>query len=206
MGDLTRRSILCVESDVDSREALRRELHGYECTFACNAYEAMREFHARAFDAFVLDYWIPDLAGHRLCREIRKSDPNSPVLFCAKASEAYQGRALRAGADAYLRKPVVGEALRAKLAMLLTRADVDSSRAADEAERVLQHEIDRRTAASKDAAQGTVTAIASTRRSIERTARARAYDAFLSSGGTRAHFERWWPVAFEPRMAERALA
>ena len=140
-------------------------------------------------------YWMPDWSGPLLCREIRKRDPNTPILFCTEASnESDQHRAISVGTTAYLGKPIEQAMLTSNLRALLKVAELDGARAEREAEGALQDEFQRRAtvAAEKDAAQRAIDDISSTARCVERTARARAFKAFISSGGTRAHFERWW--------------
>src|SRR5687768_5450016 len=135
---LRNRAILCVQTDAAAREALVGMLNDYECITASNAYEALRNFNARPFDAYVLDYWLPDWSGPSLCREIRKGDPNSPVIFYTDASnEQDRQRALRAGASAYLWKPLEAESLRSSLDSLFRRSDVESLLAKNSAERAV---------------------------------------------------------------------
>ena len=195
MKYIGRPSVLCVESDTSARECLDGALAKYDCVFAINAYEALKALHARPFDAYVLDYWMPDWSGPLLCREIRKHDPHAAVLFCSEAaSDVHRGRALRAGASAYLAKPINAQLFTEKLATLVKLALNDGLRAADDAERALGAELNRRgvAAATPDGTAEALARLGSAARSVERTARARAYKAFIESGGTRAQFDRWW--------------
>ena len=41
--------------------------------------------------------------------------------------------------------------------------------------------------------------------SLERAARARAQKAFIAAGGTRAHFDRWWPHVFGSARASNGV-
>ena len=77
MRTIDRPSVLCVEPDAGARECLHGALADYDCSFAVNAYEALRALHSQPFDAYVLDYWMPDWSGPLLCREIRKHDPHA---------------------------------------------------------------------------------------------------------------------------------
>ena len=198
---LPRRSILCVQPDRESSETLRALLKDHDCVRAGNAYEALRALHARPFDAHVLEYWLPDLAGPSLCREIRKADPHSPVLFCTAASGCNdEKRAFRAGADAYLRKPVDRQDVESTLRNLLTRCDSRSLRAKSEAERAVLDAFERRGAGAADLADEKLM------QSLERIARAQAYKAFIGAGGTRANFERWWPHLFGSARANHSVS
>lgn len=195
MKQTLRASILCVESNAAARERLAGFLTDYDCSFACNAYEAIKQLHTRGFDAHVLDYWMPDWSGPLLCREIRKLDPHCPVMFCTEAMSTVQrGKALRAGASAYLPKPVDPNVLLTKLRALLTFAESESLRATRQAERALREELIRRGVAAATI-EGTAQALArsgTAASSIERTAHARSRESFIDSGGTRVQFERWW--------------
>jgi DNA-binding response OmpR family regulator len=189
-------AILCVESNARSREGLQSALKEYDYAFAGNAYEALRALHTRPFDAYVLDYWMPDWSGPLLCREIRKRDPHPPIVFCTEAqTDLYRVRALRAGASAYLPKPIDAVLLGEKLRALLKFAESENLRAGNEAERALGEELKRRgvAGATCEATAQALAMLGPTARSVERTARSRAYKAFIDSGGTRAQFERWWP-------------
>lgn len=202
-----RASILCVESDTLARERLAAFLTEYDCSFACTAYQALTQLHTRGFDAYVLDYWMPDWSGPLLCREIRKLDPHGPVVFCTEAvSEVHRGKVLRAGASAYLLKPIDSNVLRAELRALLEFAGSESLRATSQAERALREELSRRGVAAVNP-EGTARALARlgpAGSSIERTAHARTQQTFIDSGGTRMQFERWWAHAREAMFAAQA--
>ena len=60
---LGRRSVLCVQPNADHQAALRLALARFELRLVPNALEAIRALNAGAFDAYVLDYWLPDWGG-----------------------------------------------------------------------------------------------------------------------------------------------
>lgn len=190
-----RRSILCVDDDPETRALLKDMLSDHQIVFAANAFEALRNINSRGFHGYLLDYWLPDWSGPALCREIRKIDPHGPIIFCtAAARDNDRARAMRAGANAYLCKPIDPQTLRAKLRAFVTLAEMESLQARIEEQRVVQEELQRRLSHVQ---QHIVTAQALMDSSIERTARTRAYKAFLSARGTRANFESWWPEVYE---------
>ena len=205
MSDLSlpRRKVLVVEDDPEARTLLQDVLCDYTLVFAPNAFEAIRHVNGGAFHAYILDYWLPDWSGPSLCREIRKSDPHAPIIFCSGAArEQDQARAMRAGASAYLAKPIDPKALRAKLGAFLSLAEIESLRAKVEAERAVQDELERRldhALAVTEHAKGLADA------SVERTARNKAYRAFMDARGTRAHFESWWPQVFQSVRANHGI-
>jgi DNA-binding response OmpR family regulator len=188
-------SVLCVGNDRETQAMLRDVLSDYEVVFAENAFEALRNVNSGSFHGYVLDSWLPDWSGPALCRELRKIDPHGPIIFCSAAvGDNDKARALRAGANAYLCKPVDADVLRAKLHAFFTLAETGSLQAKIEEQRVIQEELERRLA---NVSAQLATANALIAASIERTARSRAYKAFIEANGTRAHFYSWWPQVFE---------
>lgn len=191
----TRPSILCVESDIAWRDRFAADLHEYACVFAKNASEAVRNLHARSFDGYLLDYWMPDWSGPLLCREIRKWDPNTPIVFCTESTrDLRENRALPAGATAYVCKALDADSVSSKFRALFERCESNGLSAMDAAERALNAELERHMQ-SREGRPVCLTA-GRTPASVEPIARARAYRAFIDAGGTRAHFERWWPQVF----------
>jgi CheY-like chemotaxis protein len=192
-------SVLCADAHAESREWLQGVLGGFRLTFAPTGFEALRQINAHSFDAYVLDYWLPDLSGTSLCREIRKVDPHAPIVFCSSATrEQEQLRALRAGASAYLCKPCGPDALNSRLSAFLTVSDVQSLRARVAEQAAVQDELERRCA---DTLERGVAASALAAASIERTARAKAYRAYIDAQGSRARFDGWWPNVFQSATA-----
>jgi DNA-binding response OmpR family regulator len=58
------------------------------------------------FDLYLLDNWMLGGSGVELCREIRRSDPSTPIVFYSGAAlESEREEALQAGVQAYLVKP-----------------------------------------------------------------------------------------------------
>jgi CheY-like chemotaxis protein len=194
------KSILCVQGDEEDRALLAELLRDYRIVFACNGYESLRELGRGVFDGYVLDLWLSDWSGAHLCREVRKTDPHGPVLFCTAAARMEdRNRAMRAGGSAYLSKPVDPSRLLAQLRVLLELADLESIRARADADRATRAELERRAAELfKRTGESRRSAI----RAVERVSKATASIAFLRSGGTKANFERWWPAVFAAAWAK----
>jgi DNA-binding response OmpR family regulator len=197
--NLNRRCVLVVDDDTEFRAVIEEILSDHSLVFAKNAFEAIRHVNTSTFHAYVLDYWLPDWSGAALCREIRKSDPHAPIVFCmAAARDQDRSRAIRAGASAYLCKPIDPQMLRAKLGAFISLSELESLRAKVDEERAVQDELERRFSQVIAQTEHAKTLAAS---SIERTARAKAYKAFMEARGTRAHFESWWPQVFQSARA-----
>lgn len=207
---MSRPSILIIESSAAVRERLRASLADCNCVFAASASEALQHVNVRAFDAYVLDYFMPDWSGPLLCREIRKHDPNSPVILCTEAGRTCPRRAACAGPSAYVEKPVDADLLGSKLRLLLRFAESESLRAAKQAKRVVHDELLTRgvTETTRSDATRALALLGATALSIERTARTRAHKTFIDAGGTRARFDRWWAMdcqALFPRTPDPRL-
>jgi DNA-binding response OmpR family regulator len=100
--------VLCVEDDADTCMMLRDLLGLIDCevTSAATAAEASELIARGRFDLYLLDNWLPGGSGVELCREIRRSDPSTPIVFYSGAGlDSERDEALAAGAQAYLVKP-----------------------------------------------------------------------------------------------------
>lgn len=92
------------------KEGLEEE--GYNITVASNGTEGLAWFNQAKPDLVLLDWMLPELDGLTVCKEIRKSDQETPVLFLTArdtVGETIEG--LRAGANDYIKKPFSFEEL-----------------------------------------------------------------------------------------------
>ena len=100
--------VLCVEDDVDTCSMLSSLLGLINCevTSAGTAAEAREKIRSDHFDLYILDNWLPGASGIELCREIRKHDRTTPIMFYSGAGyDTDREEGLSAGAQAYLVKP-----------------------------------------------------------------------------------------------------
>lgn len=100
--------ILFVDDDPDIREMVQALLPtaGFQVFSPENAADVLHLAPTECFDVLVLDYWMPQVTGLELCRQIRRFDQNTPILICSGAvSAADKEAALLAGAQGYLGKP-----------------------------------------------------------------------------------------------------
>ncbi len=68
--------------------------------------EALKLAQAEQFDLYLLDTRFPEGSGLELCRQLRKFNSRTPIVFYSgDAYEADKAKGLAAGADAYLVKP-----------------------------------------------------------------------------------------------------
>ncbi len=117
--------ILVVDDDRAVRESLRRSLtfNGYTVDLAVDGVDALDKTSASRPDALVLDVMMPKLDGLEVCRRLRSTGDDLPILvLTARDSVSERVAGLDAGADDYLPKPFALEELLARLRALLRRA------------------------------------------------------------------------------------
>ena len=120
--------ILVVDDDRAVRESLRRSLtfNGYLVELAQDGVEALERISSDRPDAVVLDDMMPRLDGRGVCRQLRSSGDDLPVLMLtARDSIDERVAGLDAGADDYLPKPFALEELLARMRALLRRSGSD---------------------------------------------------------------------------------
>ncbi|BDX30481.1 response regulator MprA [Mycobacterium antarcticum] len=106
------------------RESLRRSLafNGYTVDLAQDGLEALEMIGSDRPDALVLDVMMPRLDGLEVCRQLRSTGDDLPILvLTARDSVSERVAGLDAGADDYLPKPFALEELLARMRALLRR-------------------------------------------------------------------------------------
>jgi DNA-binding response OmpR family regulator len=108
----TRHRVLIVDDEESMRLFLARILANglkAEVTLAGTCEQALRMAGNYAYDAILLDLLMPGVGGFEVLREIRRASPNiaTPVIIVSVLSDqATKDRCMRAGANAYVVKPV----------------------------------------------------------------------------------------------------
>ena len=100
--------ILLVEDEDHIAQGLvfNLEQEGYRVTHAETGSEALASFESDSFDLVVLDLMLPDSYGIDVCRRIRETSEQLPILILtALGEEQHRINGLQAGADDYLAKP-----------------------------------------------------------------------------------------------------
>ena len=112
---MTKEKILVVEDDAAILTGLEDLLQGegFAVCTAKDGEEASRIYAGEKPTLVLLDIMIPEKSGFDVCREIRKTDPVTPILMLtAKGQEVDKVVGLELGADDYIVKPFsVGELL-----------------------------------------------------------------------------------------------
>lgn len=122
--------ILVVDDDRAVRESLRRSLtfNGYTVDLAVDGLDALEKTASQRPDALVLDVMMPRLDGLEVCRRLRSTGDDLPILvLTARDSVSERVAGLDAGADDYLPKPFALEELLARLRALLRRTTGDAA-------------------------------------------------------------------------------
>ncbi|MFE9325198.1 response regulator transcription factor [Nocardia sp. NPDC052278] len=120
--------ILVVDDDRAVRESLRRSLtfNGYSVDLAVDGVDALEKATVQRPDALVLDVMMPRMDGLEVCRRLRSTGDDLPILvLTARDSVSERVAGLDAGADDYLPKPFALEELLARLRALLRRRATD---------------------------------------------------------------------------------
>lgn len=101
-------NILIAEDDPNIAAGLADLLRGegYEVVVAPHGRAALETWRSDRPDIVLLDIMMPQLNGYDVCREIRKSDPDTAILFLsAKSEEIDRVIGLELGADDFINKP-----------------------------------------------------------------------------------------------------
>lgn len=98
------------------------EQEGFAVDHAVTGNDAQTLAFVNEYDAIVLDLVLPDRNGLTVLQELRKEGRSTPVIvLTATANSASTVRALDAGADDYVTKPIVIEEFRARMRALVRR-------------------------------------------------------------------------------------
>ncbi len=99
------------------------EEHGYTVKTAGDGRTAQKLLQQEQFDLLIMDVMLPDTNGIELCRHIRQTDSDTPILMLTALNQVHDKvSGLKAGADDYLVKPFHFSELLARLEALMRRS------------------------------------------------------------------------------------
>jgi two-component system phosphate regulon response regulator OmpR len=124
--------VLYVEDHDDTLDVIFLLLgaRGFVVVGAATFAEGRRLASARDFDLFILDSKLPDGSGLDLCRELRSSRPEVPVIvYSADVRDADHEMAAAAGACLYIDKPRIDQLVEAVARLVAEAAQAVPSEA-----------------------------------------------------------------------------
>jgi len=122
------RKILIVDDDPRLRDLLRRYLseQGFSVSVVEDSKEMDKVWQREHFDLLVLDLLLPGEDGLSVCRRLRGSRDNTPIIILtAKTEEIDRIIGLEMGADDYLTKPFNPRELLARINAILRRRSTE---------------------------------------------------------------------------------
>src|SRR5918997_1670947 len=117
-------TVLLAEDDIGIAQPLSRALQreGHEVVVVGDGHTALARADQDEVDLLVLDLGLPEMDGLDVCRRLRRTRPDLPVLMLtARADEVDFVVGLDAGADDYVAKPFRLAELLARIRALLRR-------------------------------------------------------------------------------------
>jgi DNA-binding response OmpR family regulator len=120
--------IAYLEDDPDQAKLVKHWLEesGHHVSSYQSGKELVRALRTESFDLLILDWMIPDMSGMEVLDWTRSHyDWNIPILFCTQRNrEEDIVRALEAGADDYMEKPITPKELIARISALQRRTQL----------------------------------------------------------------------------------
>jgi two-component system copper resistance phosphate regulon response regulator CusR len=118
--------LLVIEDENEIADFLVRGLReeGFTVERAADGEEGWYHLKTGAWDAVLLDWWLPGMDGLSILRRFRQAGQTTPVLFLtARDAVSDRVRGLDAGADDYLCKPFAFEELLARIRVMVRHHD-----------------------------------------------------------------------------------
>ena len=115
--------VLLIDDDVDLSMMLRTLLRGQDIQIrsVCNGEEGIHSVQDNPPDVVILDLLMPGMDGWEVCERIRSFSDVPILILSALGAPGSVARALDAGADDYLIKPVHASLLATRLRTLVRR-------------------------------------------------------------------------------------
>jgi len=132
--EMAKRRILCVDDDEEACEMMNAllDLQGYEVIQAQNVAEGLSQGITNNLDLILLDWVFQDGSGIDLCKMLRNTGVSAPILFYSGAGDGADiERAMQAGAQGFLIKPVDSAELFHSLSRFLGNPGINIERSAE---------------------------------------------------------------------------
>ena len=122
--NLHEKNILLIEDDKHIYSLIKAMLKPYntELTLKMNGESGLKAALEKDFDLILLDIMLPKIDGWEVCRELKNSSKNTPIIMLtAKVEETDKVLGLEIGADDYVTKPFSPRELTARIKAVLRR-------------------------------------------------------------------------------------
>jgi CheY-like chemotaxis protein len=116
---LSNKRVLCVDDNVDTCALVQAVLGDWEVITEFSSAEGLRRAATEEFDLILLDYYLPDGTGLKLCEQIRAFDMFTPILMVTATHSLEHRQAVKAGGQGVIRKDHLTHLLPAALALAL---------------------------------------------------------------------------------------
>ncbi|MCM3039406.1 response regulator transcription factor [Paenibacillus motobuensis] len=123
-------TILVADDDANIRELVSLFLRtdGFTTVEAADGQEALNIYASTQVDLVVLDIMMPIIDGWTLCKELRRANPDLPLLMLTARGETWEKvKGFELGTDDYLTKPFDPLELTARVKALLKRYRIGST-------------------------------------------------------------------------------
>ncbi|MDI6878099.1 MAG: response regulator transcription factor [Desulfitobacteriaceae bacterium] len=117
--------VLLVDDEIGLRELVRVYLEnaGFDVLEVDDGIQAEKQMNQTRFDLVILDIMMPNMDGFTLCRKIRLTQDDLPILLLtAKGEESDRLQGFECGADDYVVKPFSPRELAARAKAMLRRS------------------------------------------------------------------------------------
>lgn len=123
-------TILVADDDVNIRELVCLFLRndGFTAVEAADGKEALDVYASVPVDLVILDIMMPVMDGWTLCKELRKTSPDLPLLILTARGETWEKvKGFELGTDDYLTKPFDPLELTVRVRALLKRYKIGTT-------------------------------------------------------------------------------
>ena len=118
--------ILIVEDELRLADLLKKQLEesGFEAEIASDGYTGKFLIEKNSYGLIILDINLPLINGYDLCKEIRKTNNNIPIIMLtAYSTPENKLTGFDAGADDYVVKPFDFRELLARINVFIKRSE-----------------------------------------------------------------------------------